>query len=552
MQAPFHRKRKMIKKCDGVKPACQQCTRAKKAECCEYDDGKGKTRTQLLKETIARLEQRVKELEDPSYLAASVMLFDVPSENGHQRNPSFSGSGSPPSSYDSPDSAFLSAFPHTESSASPSTPWSQLQSIASPMNPPMMPDIFFDERHSPFAPSDDISMILLDIFAPHSRQSGLEIDIDTLRSNLRHPGAEQKHPALMNAIYLWACFISRPEPLCQHEDYYLRQSLEAIPGALRSGQSLDVIRTSCVLATYFLANGRVLEGSYHASAAAALADQIGLGNSLTESDDKQELCAERVLTFWQVYNLDKTWSVVLRKRSLISDGPDTRSMITCPWPQDIADYKQHSRISASGHSPTIQAFLAGSMSAAGFSSAALRTKASALLSEADRIAAQWCPGMKISAQLIDGINNLERIINLFLSTLVQPDQLDTVTPEEKFNSIVAHTIAHCAMIHLHRPFVSENPVSVEKCAQAARACIALIRYLNEREFVFLDPIMGPCWSWVADDTVSRLDVLERAWPMSDTSDVINELGILLYAMTKLGNHFPVVAPALSRVQKRLA
>ena len=96
-------------KCDGTKPACQQCVRAKKSDCCEYDDGKGKTRTQLLKETIAKLEQRVRQLEGPSASSssiasgpASVVLFD-PHDGPY--------AGSSPDSFGSPDSSYISAFP---------------------------------------------------------------------------------------------------------------------------------------------------------------------------------------------------------------------------------------------------------------------------------------------------------------------------------------------------------------------------------------------------------------------------------------------------------
>lgn len=55
------RKRKM--KCDGSRPVCQQCSRANRAADCEYDDGKTKTRTQILQEKIQRLESRIHELE---------------------------------------------------------------------------------------------------------------------------------------------------------------------------------------------------------------------------------------------------------------------------------------------------------------------------------------------------------------------------------------------------------------------------------------------------------------------------------------------------------
>ena len=42
---------------------CQQCTKANRAADCEYDDGKSKTRTQLLQEKIQRLESRIHQLE---------------------------------------------------------------------------------------------------------------------------------------------------------------------------------------------------------------------------------------------------------------------------------------------------------------------------------------------------------------------------------------------------------------------------------------------------------------------------------------------------------
>lgn len=83
-----------LQRCDGAKPACQQCVHAKKPEACQYDDGKGKTRTQLLRENIERLEQRIRELEDPDYTSPSVTLHDP---HLHRRSESSSSSlaGSP-------------------------------------------------------------------------------------------------------------------------------------------------------------------------------------------------------------------------------------------------------------------------------------------------------------------------------------------------------------------------------------------------------------------------------------------------------------------------
>ena len=46
----------------------------KKADECEYDYGKSKTRTQIHRETIVKLKHRIRELEDPEYVSTSVTL----------------------------------------------------------------------------------------------------------------------------------------------------------------------------------------------------------------------------------------------------------------------------------------------------------------------------------------------------------------------------------------------------------------------------------------------------------------------------------------------
>jgi hypothetical protein len=184
----------------------------------------------------------------------------------------------------------------------------------------------------------------------------------------------------MNAIYLWACFVSRPDPLCQNEEHFLAQALDAQRDGLRTGDKvLDVIRATCLLATYFLSNGRILEGSYHASAASALAVQCGLHRDVSRDSGYLSSASaaagsaasnasgmvasagsptslhaysgdlkpsvndyrdgERILTFWQVYNLDRCWSVALRKPCVIPDGLDSWSSIGCPWPKNLEDYE---------------------------------------------------------------------------------------------------------------------------------------------------------------------------------------------------------------------
>lgn len=180
--------------------------------------------------------------------------------------------------------------------------------------------------------------------------------MDELRDSLALPIEDQRHPSLMNAIYLWACFISRPQPLSEHEDYFLARALEAQQEGLRMADKItDVVRASCLLALYFLATGRVLEGGYHSSAAAALAMQIGLhmdvpmeplgftnglDDLFSESKPLQTDIrrGERVLAFWQVYFVDRCWSVALRRPAVMPDGSSASHAVNLPWPQDLEDY----------------------------------------------------------------------------------------------------------------------------------------------------------------------------------------------------------------------
>jgi hypothetical protein len=64
------RKRKL--KCSGSRPVCEQCSKTNRAADCEFDDGKAKTRTQLLQEKIAILEARIRELEPSASATAPV------------------------------------------------------------------------------------------------------------------------------------------------------------------------------------------------------------------------------------------------------------------------------------------------------------------------------------------------------------------------------------------------------------------------------------------------------------------------------------------------
>ncbi|KAJ7213038.1 hypothetical protein GGX14DRAFT_619987 [Mycena pura] len=548
-------------RCDGAKPACQQCTRAKKGETCEYDDGKGKTRTQILRETILRLEQKVRDLEDPDYVSPAVTLYDPQALRGFSESP-------PSSSYGSADASFSAGHSPFPSGASlPSRP----PKVLTP--PPCR--LFFQEPQ-PQIPPVDLALMLLEIFAPHRHQCGLELDIGQLKESLTRPRAEQRHPVLMNSIFLWTCFVSRPEPLSQHEAHYLAVALDALRDALAEGERmLDIVQAECILATYFLANGRSLEGSYHASAAAALAVQCGLHASasvlplpetmagdrwLPDCDDmkpyKVDLCqGERILAFWQVYNLDRCWSVALRKPTIIPDGPHAWNSINCPWPLDIAEY-QACAVASGVNFQTIKSFVEGDVASDGYSTQALRAKASALFERADTLCTGWDSHIKPSDAFHQEIRALEHTINAFVATLPPVHALDsTAAAEDKPLLVAAHTLAHAATIHLFQRAAPDGPAA----RAAARACGAVVAQLAEGDFAFLEPVLGPCWEAAAETLVRELG--HQGWvPMgvgvgvngTAAAGVRNELGTIVYAMTTLAARFPLLGISVAKIQKRLA
>jgi hypothetical protein len=259
---------------------------------------------------------------------------------------------------------------------------------------------------------------------------------------------------------------------------------------------------------------------------------------------------ERILAFWQVYNLDRGWSVILRKPSIIPDGLDPRQSINCPWPQDWSEYEA-GHINVEPPFQTIRGFMDGGVSPSAFSTQALRVKASALFSRADQLSTSWNPRTKQSSTFTQEFQALETTIAQFITTLMPLDQLDAMSHEDKLTLVAAHTLAHTASIQLYRPFMQDDPIVFDKCSRSARACVSVIKYIGERDFNFLDPIIGPCWSYAADTLIMELETQEAAWTPMDT-DVRNQITTLLYAMTTLSPRLPIVAIAAAKVQKRLA
>lgn len=99
-------------------------------------------------------------------------------------------------------------------------------------------------------------------------------------------------------------------------------------------------------------------------------------------------------------------------------------------------------------------------------------------------------GAKQNGRFSDEVTNLDQTTGLFLSMLIPINQLNQIIPEERQSLILAHTLANYALIHLHHATAHDNSVSFAKCSRAARACVNVMKQINDQDYPFLDPILA--------------------------------------------------------------
>ena len=199
-------------------------------------------------------------------------------------------------------------------------------------------------------------------------------------------------PALLYSILLWGLHFAPDKSLQGLREVYLRRAVAALPELLHQhdggsvGNLLAAIQASTLLATYFFAQGRSIEGAYHANTASGLVLCTGLHttrlspsrshpssplhNSVVPEDYNDSARAngsgldllpaprsrgetvERLCTFWNAFVMERTWAAACGlpspgRRStggspsfkgLVDGGANTegRTVITASWPAEYS------------------------------------------------------------------------------------------------------------------------------------------------------------------------------------------------------------------------
>ncbi|KAF8894803.1 hypothetical protein BD779DRAFT_864458 [Infundibulicybe gibba] len=144
------------------------------------------------------------------------------------------------------------------------------------------------------------------------------------------------HPAITDALSLLGCYYARSYQYTHLEPTLLTRTQNGITSALAApDQLIDAVQASTLLAVYFYLNNRITEGYYYAFPSARLAADLGL-HQIPPPPDRHcpgsALVRERISVFWQVYMVDRCWSVVT---GLPTAFPATEHpgehILTPPW-----------------------------------------------------------------------------------------------------------------------------------------------------------------------------------------------------------------------------
>ncbi|KAJ3740490.1 hypothetical protein DFH05DRAFT_1529088 [Lentinula detonsa] len=587
------RKRKL--KCDGQKPVCSSCIKMKRADECEYEDRRQKSRTQKLKEKLAMLEDRIKELEGTEQITSgdasssnsgSPDTFDLGANTigDVDRNQislehswpaptaGASSSSSSSSSLSLSGNPFASAMGITWADTDDANGGGERMfdlSTFTGMSGSMFPDMPHWDPATPL-PFEN-KKILLEVFIAHRHQCWFFSDttrLDILSKGDSLDGMPEAHPALMNALYLLACHFSRSPYFSELEPVFLTRALREITVALDNQDRLvDVVQASSLLAIYLYANSRILEGYCHSFSAARLAVGLGLhqiqytdlaqptttsssspadrssptgvmnlnatnaSSSIASSPPKnQSELRERISTFWQVFMVDRCWSVANGLPVALPDGEHHQGRIKTPWPDAALD---DGAAAAGVFDPLGNPVYMPS----------LKAKAAALYERTFRLSSSAQPNWAEFAATSNALQRFLSSLPLFLGFEPWRNQAPFIDVE----LLTIHTIANVCTIHMNK-----SNLEMENL-QAANYVLSLIRQLGQTDYEWLDPLISACWTTVAK---LYLQILSLSNSTSASAlpvfSVDQELDVLVNAMKTLSAFFPLAGEHARKIEQERA
>ncbi|KAJ7090422.1 hypothetical protein B0H15DRAFT_838560 [Mycena belliarum] len=412
--------------------------------------------------------------------------------------------------------------------------------------------------------------ILLDIFMAHRHQCWFDGQMERFAlSNTTHQFGFEPHPALMNAIYLLGCHFARSPYCSEIESIFFTRALHEITVALdNSDRLVDIVQASCLLAVYLYINCRSLEGYCHSFSAARLAVGLGLHQLRSMPDDPQLAYSEettpipippprdraevgdRIAAFWQVFMVDRCWSVASGLPIALPDGDCPQVRIKTPWPTpateptmpSVTSYPSTNTVSGLfEHQPML------TLEGDGMYIPALRAKVTTLYERTHRLS---CVTKKNDVYWTDH-HSAELALQRF--TLNLPAFVGYEAwrraPLIDVDLFSVHTMLHVSTLQLYKDTPGRETL------HAGHAILALIRQLSDGDYEYLDPNMSTCWGTAARTYVRMMGVAGKqieATTMFPIAIIEQELNVILHAMKALSAFFPSSGDLALKIEREAA
>ncbi|KAJ7659342.1 Zn(2)-Cys(6) binuclear cluster domain-containing protein [Mycena polygramma] len=516
-QACFSCKRRKMK-CDGAKPICGQCERGRRREDCEYTQGQGRARVEILQESISRVESRIYELEHPH----ENQQLEVQLRQPYQAS---------------------SCPTHSEHRAAAD-------------EPPL-----------------DILQKLVDLFLSYSSEFGFFLNRSRFRASalLRQPIGHHARPtpALLSAVYLWGLRLSQQAPLIAQEPIFLSRALDFTAKGLSGNHPQKImhnLQAEILLAYYFFSSGRFLEGKYHTASAMSLGLSSGLhmvrsangpASSLPPPNDAIEE-GERIHACWSGVILDKAWAVALSENPHLDHHRQNYAVDT-PWPLEMDDYERGSLNPTALYSNTLDTFVNGVSIDTGMSTIAMLSKASVLWQRADHLARNWKLDMSQNESTVfqNSFVALDGLIDRFRAALIPPNRIPFPTPAMTRALVVSHSIAHTSAIQLHTIALwRADPNSRRKSLVAATSILNIIVSVPLQHFALINPIMGTVWltacQVLVDEIYEYRTQRAASRPGGEESQLMGLLTRTADVLSSLAGTCPLLKYQITRIQEACA
>lgn len=381
----------------------------------------------------------------------------------------------------------------------------------------------------------EIKIILIETFLSHQHQCYFEgCGIGLTES--------ERHPALMNAVYLLGCYYTRSTHFLNVETHFLDLVLRGVASALSEHEkTVDVVRASSLLAVYLYSTGQIVEGYRYSVSAARLALEIGLHRicptefpgplhnqiPINPHHHSTEI-NDRISAFWQIFMVDSCWSAATGFPSLLSGSGEHKVRIETPLPpsQDSAD-----TIAFFGETIAFPSILA------------LKIKAAALYEEAALISSDnnnydaeyWCNFTSVK-------NALERIQACL--PLVHDYSLPISESIMDVDIFFVRTLVYVSVININR---IHNPADA---LQASLDAASLIASLSDDAYEYLDPLFSVLWTSIAKAFTWNIHHGgSDRYPIFQTE---SSLQVVVNALKSLGQFVPLAAQCGTQIEEDCA